>query len=255
MEIRTLLVTQARIGSTRLPGKILKEVNGKSLLQIHLERLQKCEKISEIIVATTVKEEDELIYKLSKKWGYTAFRGSELNVLDRFYQAVKTKNPDWVVRVTSDCPLLDGSLVDEIVTFAQNNKYDYVSNGLIERFPDGQDVEVFKFSALEKAWKNAKLQSELEHVTPYIRNNANGKGDNLFTTKNYDCEKDFSHIRMTVDEPRDFDLIQYLIQKLGTEETWLTYTEFIIANNLMEINGQITRNEGLLKSLKNDING
>jgi spore coat polysaccharide biosynthesis protein SpsF (cytidylyltransferase family) len=145
--------------------------------------------------------------------------------------------------------------VDEIVTFAQNNKYDYVSNGLIERFPDGQDVEVFKFSALEKAWKNAKLQSELEHVTPYIRNNANGKGDNLFTTKNYDCEKDFSHIRMTVDEPRDFDLIQYLIQKLGTEETWLTYTEFIIANNLMEINGQITRNEGLLKSLKNDING
>ena len=252
MELKTVLVTQARIGSTRLPGKVLKEVGGKSLLQIHLERLRKCTKISEIIVATTIKEEDTIIYNQAIEWGFNASRGSELDVLDRFYQAVKDKNADWIVRVTSDCPLLDSKLVDNVIAFAQNHDYDYVSNGLIEHFPDGQDVEVFKFSSLKIAWEKAELKSELEHVTPYIRNNANGKGDNLFSAINYACEQDFSHIRMTVDEPRDFELIEHLIQKLGTEKTWLEYTHYIIENNLTKINDQIIRNEGLFKSLKED---
>ena len=255
MELKTILVTQARTGSSRLPGKVLKEVNGISLLQIHLDRLKKCSKVSEIIVATTVKDEDEVIYNKAIKWGYKASRGSELNVLDRFYKAVKDKHADWIVRVTSDCPLLDPQLVDDVITYAQNHDYDYVSNGLMEHFPDGQDVEVFKLSALKLAWENAKLKSELEHVTPYIRNNANGEGDNLFSSINYACEHDFSDIRMTVDEQRDFDLIENLIQNLGTDKTWLEYTNYIIENNLKKINNQIIRNEGLLKSLKKDTNG
>tara|TARA_B110000444_G_C18722908_1_gene539396 strand:- start:135 stop:902 length:768 start_codon:yes stop_codon:yes gene_type:complete len=255
MELKTILVTQARIGSSRLAGKVLKEVDGKSLLQIHLERLKKCLKIDEIIVATTVRKEDEIIYNNSLKWGFKAFRGSELNVLDRFYQAVKDKNPDWVVRVTSDCPLLDSKLVDTIVEYTQNHSYDYVSNGLIEHFPDGQDVEVFKFSALKKAWKNAILKSELEHVTPYIRNNSDGKGDDIFSSMNYACHDNYSHIRMTVDEQRDFDLIECLIKKLGSEKSWLDYTNYIIQNDLTKINDKIIRNEGFLKSLKNDTNG
>lgn len=252
MEVKTVLVTQARSGSTRLPGKVLKEVGGKSLLQIHLERLKKCTKISEIIVATTVKEEDTIIYNQAIEWGFNASRGSELDVLDRFYQAVKDKNADWIVRVTSDCPLLDPVLVDEVIRFVQENNKDYGSNGLTEQFPDGQDIEVFKFSALETAWENAKLRSEREHVTPYIRNNADSKGDDLFITINYPCEKDYSKIRMTVDEPRDFDLIKLLINKLGIDKTWLEYTNYIIENNLIKINDQIIRNEGLLKSLKED---
>jgi len=255
MELKTILVTQARTGSSRLPGKVLKEVNGKSLLQIHLDRLIKCAKVSEIMVATTVNAEDKIIYNSAIKWGYKASRGSELNVLDRFYEAVKDKDADWIVRVTSDCPLLDAQLVDDIITYAQNHDYDYVSNGLIEHFPDGQDVEVFKFSALKEAWENATLKSELEHVTPYIRNNADGKGADLFSAVNYACQQDYSRIRMTVDEPRDFDLIEYLIQKLGTEKTWLEYTNYIIENDLSKMNNQIIRNEGLLKSLKNDTNG
>jgi len=137
MELKTILVTQARSGSSRLPGKVLKEVGGKSLLQIHLERLKKCSKISEIIVATTVKEEDSIIYDKAIEWGFNASRGSELNVLDRFYEAVKDENADWIVRVTSDCPLLDSKLVDDVIVFAQNHDYDYASNGLIEHFPDG----------------------------------------------------------------------------------------------------------------------
>ena len=252
MELKTVLVTQARSGSTRLPGKVLKEVGGKSLLQIHLERLSKCTKISEIIVATTVKDEDTIIYNQAIQWGFSASRGSELDVLDRFYQAVKNKKADWIVRVTSDCPLIDPALVDEVITFVQEKNKDYGSNGLIEHFPDGQDVEVFKFSVLELAWKNAKLKSEREHVTPYIRNHADTNGSNLFTAISFPCKFDFSNIRMTVDEPKDFDLIELLINKLGIEKTWLEYTNYIIKNNLTKINDKIIRNEGFLKSLKND---
>ena len=207
MEPKTIIVTQARTGSTRLPGKVLKKVNGKTLLQIHLERLKKCTKADTIIVATTVNDVDETIYAKSREWGFNASRGSEQNVLERFYEAVKDEKPDWIVRLTSDCPLLDPKLVDEVIAFAQNHDYDYVSNGLVEHFPDGQDVEVFKFSALEVAWKNARLQSELEHVTPYIINNSDVRGGKIFKGKNYACEKNYSHIRMTVDEPRDFELI------------------------------------------------
>jgi len=255
MELKTILVTQARTGSSRLPGKVLKEINSKSLLQIHLNRLKKCLNVSEIIVATTNKEEDKIIYNKAIEWGFSASRGSELNVLDRFYQAVKDKTPKWIVRVTSDCPLLDPQLVDDVINYAQSHNYDYVSNGLIEHFPDGQDVEVFKFSALEMAWKNAVLKSELEHVTPYIRNNANANGKDFFRIKNYDCPQDYSHIRMTVDEESDLNLINYLIQKLGTKKTWLEYTNYMIDNNLTTMNSQIIRNEGFLKSLKNDTNG
>lgn len=252
MEIKIILITQARTGSTRLPGKVLKEIEGRSLLQIHLERLKKCSKISEIIVATTVNEEDNVIYDRVTEWGFRSFRGSQSDVLDRFYQAVKDKKADWIVRVTSDCPLIDAELVDKVIAFAYENKVDYCSNNLIENYPDGQDVEVFKFSALEKAWQNAKLLSEREHVTPYIRNHSNFKGETEFIALNYPCEWDFSKIRMTVDESRDFELMKVLISELGVDKTWLEYTNFIIENNLCMINNQIIRNEGLLKSLKND---
>ena len=252
MELKTILITQARTGSTRLPGKVLKQINGKSLLEIHLERLKKCSKISEIIVATTINEEDAIIYDKALEWGFSSFTGSETDVLDRFYQSVKDKNPDWIVRVTSDCPLIDPELVDEIVTFVQENNCDYGSNGLIENYPDGQDVEVFKFSALKIAWKNALLKSEREHVTPYIRNNSDFNNGNLFKAINFPCDSDFSKIRMTVDEQRDLDLVEILIYQLGKEKTWLTYTNFIIENDLTKVNDQIIRNEGLIKSLKND---
>lgn len=249
---KTILITQARYGSTRLPGKVLKEINGKSLLQIHLERLKKCKSVSEIIVATTTNSEDQVIYDKAIEWGFTSSRGSESDVLDRFYQAVKDKNADWIVRVTSDCPLIDPVLVDNVIDFVQLNNKDYGANIIIENFPDGQDIEVFKFSALEKAWHNAKLLSEREHVTPYIRNNSNLKGENIFSSISYKNSIDYSKIRITVDESSDFELIKTIITELGCNKSWLEYTEYIINNQLFEINGNIIRNEGYLKSLKND---
>ena len=252
MEVKTVLITQARSGSTRFPGKILKEIEGKSLLQIHLNRLRGCKTISKIIVATTIKPEDEIIYNKAIQWGFDASRGSELDVLDRFYKAVKNDKPDWIVRVTSDCPLIDPKLVDSIISFVQKKNVDYVSNTFVEKFPDGQDVEVFKFSALETAWKSAKLQSEREHVTPYIRNNSDFNGGVLFKAINFPCKFDYSKIRMTVDEIRDFELIKRLIEELGVDQTCLKYTNYVIENDLGIINNSIIRNEGLKTSLKND---
>lgn len=252
MELKTILVTQARTGSSRLPRKILKKINGKSILKIHLDRLNNCQNVSEIIVATTNNPQDAIIYNLALEWGYNASKGSENDVLDRYYQAVKDKKPDWVVRVTSDCPLLDPELVDNVIEYVQKKNVDYGSNALVEHFPDGQDVELFKFSALEEAWKNAKLMSEREHVSPYIRNNCNERGKSLFSAINYDCYNDFSKIRMTIDEQADYELIKILVEELGESEKWETYTNYIIQKNLGKINGTIIRNEGYLKSLENE---
>lgn len=252
MEVNTILITQARSGSTRLPGKILKKINAETLLEIHLHRLSKCKNISKIIVATTDKPEDKVIYECSVEGGFSSFRGSESDVLDRFYHAVKYEKPYWIVRVTSDCPLIDPILVDELISFAHTNNRDYCSNTLIENYPDGQDIEVFKFSALELAWKNASLSSDREHVTPFIRRNSDFEGASLFTALNYPCDSNYSMIRMTVDESRDFDLIKVLINDLGTDKTWLEYVNHIIQNDLHKINNSILRNEGLFKSLKND---
>jgi spore coat polysaccharide biosynthesis protein SpsF (cytidylyltransferase family) len=172
--------------------------------------------------------------------------------LDRFYQAAKDINPEWVVRVTSDCPLIDPSIIDAVIALAKVNDVDYCSNTLVEHFPDGQDVEVFKFSALQKAWQEAKLKSDREHVTPYIRRNTNFNDGNLFSAVNFPCYANFSAVRMTVDEPNDLELINQLVNTLGINKTWITYTNHILSNKLYNINKDIIRNEGFLKSLNND---
>mgnify|MGYP001075087565 CR=1 FL=1 len=250
--MKTILVTQARMGSTRLPGKVLKKVDGSSLLRIHLDRLNKCKNISGIIVATTNTAKDDILYDLVVKWGYTAYRGQETDVLDRYYNAVEDHQPDWIVRVTSDCPLIDSGLIDEVIRYVQQEGVDYGSNALLDLYPDGQDVEIMRFAALEKAWKESVLLSEREHVSPYIRKNSNNHGKRLFSAINYPRDSDFSKIRMTVDEPEDLVVIEELINALGIDATWREYTNYYIKNGLDKINGNNIRNEGYLKSLKKD---
>jgi spore coat polysaccharide biosynthesis protein SpsF len=250
--IKTLIITQARVGSTRLPRKVLLKIKDETLLAMHLQRLKKSKLADGIVVATTTNNNDDEIVSLCNGWGFKTSRGSVDDVLDRFYSAASQLKPEWVVRVTSDCPLIDPVLIDAVIAFTQAHDADYGANVLEERFPDGQDIEVFKFSALEKAWKEAQLKSEREHVTPYIRNNADYKGGNLFKAVSFTGVYNYSDIRMTVDEPQDFELIKTVIANLGTERTWLQYTKYIIDNNLQLINGDIIRNEGLIKSLKND---
>ncbi len=251
--MKIIAVTQARLGSTRLPQKIFKKIGNHTLLDLHLIRVQKSECISKLIIATTTNPEDAEIEAYATTKRISCYRGSENDVLDRFYQAVKNEEPDYVVRVTSDCPLLDATLVDKVIRFVVDNQLDYGSNVLNPTYPDGQDVEVFKFEALEKAWNESTALSDREHVTPYLWRNSTFKGGTLFQSDNFDEGYDYEHVRMTVDEPKDYQLIKAVVEKMGMDKTWMEYTNFILENpNIQAINSNIIRNEGLLKSIKKD---
>jgi spore coat polysaccharide biosynthesis protein SpsF len=250
--MNVIIITQARIGSSRLPGKILKRINGQSLLEIHLLRLKKSNLATKIVVATTFEEGVEVILEIGEKMGLDVFQGSTDDVLDRFYQSVKGFNPSYIVRVTSDCPLIDAKLIDAVIEMTLENNLDYGANVLNELYPDGQDVEVFSFNALKKAWEEAKLQSDREHVTPFIKKNTDFMGGNLFKAQNLDCDENYNEIRMTVDEPDDFEAMETLINELGTNESWQTYTQYILEHSDKFKNQSIYRNEGYLKSLQKD---
>jgi spore coat polysaccharide biosynthesis protein SpsF len=251
--MKVVLVTQARSGSTRLPNKVLKKIKDKTLLQYHIDRIKMATKVDALFIATTVNEADNVIEELASQLNVDCTRGSENDVLDRYYQTVKNENADFIVRLTSDCPLIDAILLDEIISVAIEKGLDYYSNGLIESYPDGQDVEVFKFSALEKAWKEAKLDSEREHVTPYIIKNSSFRCGDLFKSGNHLSKIDYNNVRLTVDEPSDFEVIKQIINDLGENESWETYAKHYINSELLkDLNNDITRNEGYKKSIKKD---
>lgn len=250
--VNVIIITQARIGSTRLPSKILKKIEGKSLLQIHLERLKKSRYGDNLIVATTYEDGVEQIIKIANSVQVDYYQGDTDDVLGRFYNAAKDRNPDYIVRVTSDCPLLDPVLMDEIIQLAVDNNLDYTTNTLIEAFPDGQDVEVIKWSALKKSWIETTLNSDREHVTPYVRKNSSFFGKGLFTSKNFDSSVNYNKVRMTVDEIKDFDAIKTLVDNLGTNENWKVYTDYILNNPDLFFNQKIRRNEGSLNSNTTD---
>lgn len=251
--MKVVVITQARSGSTRLPNKVLKKINGKTLLQIHVDRIKQSKLVDDIFIATTISKADNQIEELAKELKVNYFRGNENDVLDRFYQTIKDVKPDLIVRLTSDCPLIDPVLIDEVVQQAIDRKLDYYANIMEELFPDGQDIEVFTFKALEKAWNEANLKSDREHVTPYIRNNSSYKGGTLFTSDNYSINDNYNHVRLTVDEQVDFEVIEKIIIKLGLEASWKTYADYYLSNkNIHSLNSNIIRNEGFLKSLDED---
>ena len=232
----------------------MKRIKGISLLEIHLKRVKKSKRITNFIVATTDRDCDLPIIEVARKAGFAFSRGSELDVLDRFYQAVKKDKPDYIVRVTSDCPLIDAELIDKIIAFCVSNELDYASNSMDPIFPDGQDVEVFKFFALEQAWKNATANSEREHVTPYIWKNSTFYGKDLFKSDNFsEADINFGHLRMTVDDQADFELVKQLIEKIGMDKTWYEYALLMESDvALRSINSTTRRNEGYIKSLSQD---
>jgi spore coat polysaccharide biosynthesis protein SpsF len=252
--LKIIIITQVRLGSTRFPEKVLEKVGDSTLLQLHLQRIKKCKLISGVIIATTQEQGIEAIGKIAEQENVGIYHGSTHDVLDRFYQSVKNLQPDYIVRVTSDCPLIDPVLIDEVIQMAITHKHDYTSNTLSELFPDGQDVEVISWRAFEMAWKEALLSSEREHVTPYIRKNCSISGGNLFTSMNYSPSNNYNHIRMTVDEPNDLEAIKVLINHLGTERDWQAYADYIINNPENFSNQKIKRNEGYLKSIEKEKN-
>lgn len=251
--MKILSITQARVGSTRLPGKVLKKIEGKTLLEIHLNRALQSKLISKLKVATTTEVDVNKIIKISDKLGVDSFQGSVENVLERFYLAALPEKPDYVVRLTSDCPLIDPIEIDKVIKKCVAGNYDYASNVLEPSLPDGMDVEIFKFSSLEKAFKEATLKSDKEHVTPYIWRNSTVRGGSTFKSLSIKNLRDFSDFRLTVDTLDDFNLIKKLIVKLGDNKGWHDYVNYLEQNpELISINSKYKRNEGLKKSILQD---
>jgi spore coat polysaccharide biosynthesis protein SpsF len=222
-----LIISQARCGSTRLPGKVLKKICDKPLLWYLYKRIDNVKTPNTFIIATATNPNSKPIIEFAEKFNINVFVGSEEDVLDRHYQAAKKFSGDIIVRITSDCPLADPQIIDTGLKIFLNGNYDYVSNVHPPTYPDGFDVEIFSFNALEIAWKEAKEQFDREHVTAYIWRNSD-----KFILKNFENNEDLSNIRLTVDTKEDFILISKVIERFF--ENWSNITMNDVVNFLME---------------------
>jgi spore coat polysaccharide biosynthesis protein SpsF len=223
--VKVAAIIQARMGSTRLPGKVLKKILGKTLLEYQIERVKRAKTIDEIIIATTTKESDDQIVQLCQQLSIPYYRGSEEDVLSRYYEAATEFNVDVVVRLTSDCPIIDPNVIDKVVEHYLENKdrYDYVSNTLTRTYPRGMDTEVMSYEALKRAHKEAKELTYREHVTAYIYHHPNE-----FKLCSVLNEKDESKHRWTVDTEEDFLLIKNILETLYPINPLFTLEDVIL---------------------------
>jgi spore coat polysaccharide biosynthesis protein SpsF len=208
------IICQARMTSTRLPGKVLLPIAGKPVLQYHLDRLQQSG--YPVFLATTINKTDDALAAFGREHQIPVYRGDEQNVLSRYYEAARAFRLDVIVRVTSDCPLIDGALIRQGIGqyLKKNNSQVYLSNCLVRTFPRGFDFEIFSFALLEEAYHRASQPGELEHVTPYINQNKSGRVELLHLTQ----AEDKSGYRVTLDTPEDFELIRILIQDYQAQQ-------------------------------------
>lgn len=209
--MKTVCIIQARMGSTRLPGKVMLDLCGKTVLEHVIQRVKRVKNIDEIVIATTIDKKDNVIVEEAMKCGVKVFRGSEEDVLSRYYYAAKENKADVVVRITSDCPLIDPEITQRTIDYylINKDKFDYVSDTLERTFPRGLDTEIFSFKVLEKAFNEATLQPDREHVTPYIWDNPN-----MFSLGCYKNDVDYSKYRWTLDTEEDFELIKSIYEYL-----------------------------------------
>jgi spore coat polysaccharide biosynthesis protein SpsF (cytidylyltransferase family) len=248
-------IIQARMGSTRLPGKVLMNLARKPVLWHIIRRLQRATHLDCICVATTIENEDDRIEEACKTWSMPVYRGSGDDVLSRYYECAKYigmqgGKKDYIVRITADCPFVDPAIVDILIEKAVHGHYDYVSNIDPPTFPDGLDVEVIRFEVLETAVKEARLNSERENVTPYIRKNK------AFLKFNYARIPDLSNIRLTLDTREDYQMIAMIYDALYHDGDIISFKDILklldSRSDIPAINAQYKRNEGYEKSLCQD---
>jgi spore coat polysaccharide biosynthesis protein SpsF len=222
-------------------------VAGAPMLMRQIERLKRARRIDRLVVATSDRPEDECVAELAEAAGVHAYRGSLDDVLDRFYRAAEPHAPTWVVRVTGDCPLADWEVIDGCIAFALEGGYDYASNALNPTWPDGLDVEAFTFEALRTAWQEADSPLQREHVTPFIN-----RQPDRFRLGSFERAEDLSHLRWTVDEPRDYDFVRAVYDALHPRNPAFATADILALlesrPELGRLNAAIERNEGLRKS-------
>ena len=228
-----IAIIQARMGSTRLPGKVLMEVNDRPLLAYQLDRISKSKKLDKIVIATSILEKDDVIENFCKEYGVDCYRGSENDVMSRYYECAKKYNPDTVVRMTADCPLIDPEIIDKVVQKFECDNVDYCGNTVppeSSRFPDGSDVEVFSMKALERSNVEVKDTRLREHVTFQFWQDKN------YTSNQYTQEKNWSKYRITVDYSEDFEVVEYVFSELKVKKIFGSLDEIIkIIDNNQEI--------------------
>jgi spore coat polysaccharide biosynthesis protein SpsF len=247
---KIICIIQARVNSTRLPNKILKEIEGIPLISHVIERIKTVKTIQQIILATTTNTNDKILSEISKKHNINFFSGDEDDVLNRFFQAATKFHGNPIIRITGDCPLIDPTLISQIIEFFQKHDFDYVSNTIDRTFPDGLDVEIFSYDLLKEIHEKSKWSSEREHVTPFV-----AKNPHRFKIYHYKTKHDFSHLRWCVDEENDLLLIRKIFDKMKPNKffTMNEVLQLILKNTaLSEINCSTTTNEGYKKSLDND---
>lgn len=245
-----IAIVQARMGSTRLPGKVLMPLAGIPVLTHVLNRVKAAARISGVMIATTLSAVDDPVADLAKQSGVEVYRGSENDVLDRYYQAALRYNPGHIVRITADCPLMDPAVIDLVIERHLAEGADYTTNTFLPTYPDGEDVEVFTFTALARAWREARLPSEREHVTPFLR--VPGR----FRTASVTIEPAVNK-RWTLDEQSDYEFISGIYAELYDSSRPLFGMKEILSllqrqPEREHVNNSISRNEGYQRSLRND---
>jgi spore coat polysaccharide biosynthesis protein SpsF len=222
--VKVAAIIQARMGSTRLPGKVLRKILDKTLLEYQIERIQRAKSIDQIIIATTTKESDNPIVELCQQLSIPYYRGSEEDVLARYYETALIYNADAVVRLTSDCPLIDPCVIDNVVHYFLDNQsqLDYVSNTLMRTYPRGLDTEIMSLEALKIAYDNAVEPADREHVTAYLY-----RHPKRFRLANIQYKSNESQLRWTVDTPEDFHLIRNIITHLYLISPLFTFEEVL----------------------------
>ena len=240
---------QARMGSTRLPRKVLKTIVGMPMLWHIIQRLKRSKLIDKIVIVTSIKKRDIPILKFAKNNGVDSYAGSEEDLVDRHFQAAKKFKADILVRITADCPLVDPEIVDKVIQFFLDGNFDYVSNIIERTYPDGLDVEVFSYSSLEKIWKEAKTPREREFFTVYMRDHPE-----IFQIGGIKQGEDISYMQWTVDTEKDLKFAREIYKRLYKKNK-IFYMKDILSllkkhPELTEINKGIAREESRLKSLK-----
>jgi len=242
-------ILQARATSSRLPLKVLQPILGRPMLLHQLDRVRRARTLDALIVATSIDPSDDPIDAMCRSEGVTCFRGSLNDVLDRFYQAALPHRPHAIARLTGDCPLIDPALIDRVVDFFHAEDVDLAATA--ETYPDGLDVEVVRFDTLAYAWHHATAPSDREHVTLFVR-----RQPERFRVGLYPSEIDLSHLRLTVDEPQDFELVKRIYAALYPRNAAFTTDDILhllkTQPELLTLNRGIRRNEGLERSLGGD---
>lgn len=243
-------IIQARMSSSRLPGKVLLPLGDTTVLGSTVRQVRKAKNISKMVVATSDQPDDDAVAVECGKLGLDIFRGSLDDVLDRYYQAAKHFGAEHVCRMTADCPLIDPSIIDRVAELYELGRPDYISTGRTDStFPDGMDTEMFTFKALERAWKEAKLPSEREHVTPYI-----WKHPELFKLAEVRNERDLSHVRLTLDEPADYEVLKAIVSEVRPH-TMNSIVAYLGSHpEVIARNSSIVRDSGYLKSVQEEKN-